>query len=195
MAVNDVYSVVLRQRMHGQTILNVLHYREVVTGTGPAGLNLAQDIATVIIPLMKPLQSSDLVHESVVVQKIYPLPPSNPITNVTAAGPGTDIGNALPTSVALVITKRTNFAGRKYRGRVFVCGIPEDTEVQSAIAPGKVAAFQALADSLALNKGTSGWTYSPVIWHRSTKTNDDVTSCLIRPNIRNQRRRQVGRGE
>jgi len=195
MAINDIYAVTLRQRLHAQVCLNVSHWRETATGTGNGALVLAQDIVNVLLPLQKSVQSAELTYEGVQVQKIYPLPATNPIINTTGNGTATVGGSSLPTSVAGVITKRTNFAGRKYRGRVFVAGVPVGSENDSQLSAGVMTAWQILADSYALNKGTSGWTWSPVIWHRVSKTSDDVIAGIARQILRNQRRRQVGRGE
>lgn len=191
MAVNDVFQAVIEQKLHNQTVLNVLHFR--LDADQPTAVALNQDVRTIIIPTMKGVQSNELQHVAVWTQKIWPLPPLNAVRDATAAGPGTVAQNSLPTSVAVVLTKRTAFAGRKYRGRVYVCGVPVTHESDSTLAAANQAAWQALADKFAF----AAWAasdFTPIIWHRGPKTDDTVITVEARTILRNQRRRQVGVG-
>jgi hypothetical protein len=195
MAVNDIYRVTVQQTLHSQMILNTLYYRESVGGVGGGSADLAARVANLIVPLMKAVQSNELTHNAVVVQKIFPAPPTVPATDTSAAGAATVASNSLPTSVASVITKRTAFAGRKYRGRVFLSGVPASSEDDSKVAAGAVAALNALGTILSggVSAG-AGPTYSPIIWHKNTSTFDAVLTTTTQTILRNQRRRQIGKG-
>jgi hypothetical protein len=196
MAVNDIHQVVVRQLLHSQTILNVLHYRVSVDGGAATPSDLATLITNNVIPQFKQCQSNELTHVDIVVQKIWPLPPFVPIFSAVAAGAGSIAQNSLPTSMTAVITKRTAFAGRKYRGRVFVCGVPITLELDSQITAAGLILYNNLAavldDAQTSALGANAWV--PIIWHRVPKTFDTVVSADARPILRNQRRRQVGKG-
>lgn len=193
MAVGDIFRVTMEQALHSQTIMNTLHYRCVTTGGADSPV-LAALITSNITPLMKAVQSNELTHGPVYVQKIWPLPPLLPAANNTAIGVAGVAQNSLPTSMAVVITKKTEFAGRKYRGRFFAAGVPVTHENDSRLALANVAAWQALADALDDVLVTPGWSFQPVLWHKATKTYHDLMSGEVRLILRNQRRRQVGKG-
>jgi hypothetical protein len=54
--------------------------------------------------------------------------PNNPLlTSTSAAVSGTAVGNALPPQSAAVVTLRTAFSGRAFRGRVYMGGLAQST--------------------------------------------------------------------
>lgn len=197
MAVNDIYRIGIKQTLHLQNILTILHYRQTASADPPNDqLSIAERVATTIVPLMKAVQSSELWHDLVYSQKIWPLPPLVPTEQKTAPGAGGVAGGSLPTSVAVTITKRTQFAGRKYRGRAFIAGVPVTSESDSQLAQAQMAAWQQLADGMALTlQGFNENIYQPVLWHQGPKTWDAIVACSARTVLRNQRRRQIGKGQ
>jgi hypothetical protein len=196
MAVNDIYQLTVKQRMHGQLVLNVLFYKETVSGSGDAAANLATAFINTIMATWKTMQSNEISHEAVITQKVFPQPPLVPHINTSSAGPGTVSQNALPTSMAAVLTKRTQFAGPKYRGRLYIAGIPVTYENDSQLsAAGEVAAVQ-LAAVLDDQISNASYVFRPVVFHRKPLfTSDEINVVSIQRVLRNQRRRQIGRGE
>jgi hypothetical protein len=65
------------------------------------------------------------------------------VASTTAAAPGTGVGGALPPGDAFVVTLRTAFAGRGFRGRVYLPGLD-----LAALAAGGVAAAGTLTDAV-----------------------------------------------
>lgn len=196
MAVNDVYQVTLESRMHGQAILNTFHYKEAipeVTNPIPEQELSNSFIAVVASPWLA-LLSNECSHISVLCQKIHPVPPFVPYLNVTGAGAGGIAVSALPTSVALVITKRTLLAGRKYRGRTFVAGMPVTQEDDSGVAAAAILLWNVVATAMTATLLGNEGAWAPVIFHKSDGTTNFITTCLTRPILRNQRRRQLGKG-
>lgn len=139
-------------------------------------------------------QSNELMHNQVIVQRFWPLPPTVPVANATAPGAGQAAVPSLPTEVAAVITKKTSFAGRKYRGRVYVGGIPNTGVANSQLVAAQMTNMNTLAAALGPALIQGGYTFLPIIWHKATKTNDTISACQARPIVRSQRRRQVGKG-
>lgn len=198
LAIGDIGQATIKQRLHGQTILNVLHYRISEFAPGSFGhtiQSLAAGVATKFVPAMKAVQSQELTHEGVIAQKIRPLPPELAVVNTAFNGTGSVGVGSLPSSMSLVITKRTRFAGRKYRGRVFVAGLPTTSEDDSKLAAAVLANWEAVAvlfNDFVINGDV---TWEPILWHRSSNTYDAIETAEVRTVLRNQRRRQVGVGE
>lgn len=195
MAVGDTFRVTINMRLHGQQCVSVLHYRETNTDFLAHGADvLAARVAAVVVPQFKAIQGSELTHESVVAQKIFPLPPLVPAVVTTAVGPGQVAGGTMPTEVTAVITKRTVFAGRKYRGRIFVPGVPNVSELDSQLSPAALITWQAAANIINSNLTQDNSTWRMIVWHKATSTFDFTTNLEARPILRSQRRRQIGKG-
>jgi hypothetical protein len=96
-------------------------------------------------------------------------------------------------NVTLALGKRTAYAGRRYRGRIYVPGLGETdvtpTDViDSAATIAFSAAMQALLDSL-----TTAST-PLVIFHKNDNLFSTVTSFVVDALVDSQRRRLAGRG-
>jgi len=195
MAVGDMYRVVINQTLHGQVINNVLHYRKTEEGFIDGGaLALAQRVDAVIVVAMKVQQSSELAHVNVLAQRIRPTPPLVPVLVNTNNGAGSVAGGSLPAADTVVITKRTPYAGRKFRGRVYVAGVPVTHEDNSTIAVAQLNNWQVLANTFAVNLTLDDDTWTPVVYHRSNFTHDVIVAAQVRNILRSQRRRQIGKG-
>jgi len=193
-AVNDYYRVTVDQTLHGQKVLNTFYYQETTSAGGGSSAALANRFAVVVIPTMKACQSNEVQHNGVYAQKIWPLPPIVPSFDASAAGPGGVPGSSLPSSMAVVMTKQTAFAGRKYRGRVYIAGLAAIHEDDSKLAPGVFNLWSAFSTTLAGVLAPAGYAFTPIVYHKATRTHDNIVNVLTRTNLRNQRRRQIGKG-
>lgn len=205
-AVGDIYEVVYIQSLHGQQLNLVRHYK--VASLTAAGLAATQPqwesrvaaAMTATINQMKTLLSTEWSLTAVKVQRIRPAPRTAGILDVSNAGAGSIAVSSLPTSCAAVLRYRTAFAGRKYRGRSFIGGIPVNNEVDSKIAPAFQVQLNALAFSLTQNRnvndaGGAPWgVISGVLVHKPTLSTEDITSTDVDDVLRSQRRREVGKG-
>jgi len=194
MAVGDIHQVTVVQELHSQTVLNVFHYRITAVGVGNADANLLAAFLAGPWTQMKTALSDELEFVKNISQRILPSPPLVGVDDPTASGNGDVAGGSLPTSVAAVVTKRTANAGRRYRGRTFLAGVPISHEEDSKIANAFMGLYQNIASALdnILNQGA--WLFQPVLLHRDDNTTTDINSCIARDVLRNQRRRQVGKG-
>jgi len=129
-------------------------------------------------------------------EQVRLLDPDNPLAVDHAEGspiPGQLGQFAEAGNVTLALGKRTAYAGRRYRGRIFVPGLGETdvtaTDIMdSAATIAFAAAMQALLDSL-----TSAST-PLVIFHKNDNLFSTVTSFVIDSLVDSQRRRLAGRG-
>lgn len=101
---------------------------------------------------------------------------------------GTATGNAFPADVAIVVSLRTELANRRGRGRFY---LPQPA-VSTGTAPGRlVAATQtALADALANAWAGFNVTASPVVYSRTSRATEDITSFNVGDMFDTQRRRE-----
>lgn len=194
MAVNDVYQVTMRGSLHGQLILNTFHYRVTAVGAGDATTALLTAFKAGPWTQIKAALADEFSFDGNMAQRIRPLPPLVGVDDFTAVGAGNVPGGSLPTSMAVVISKKTALAGRKYRGRVYLAGVSTAHESDSTLNVGGVGLFLNVANAMdnSLVEGTHAFT--PVVYHRGDGTTTDVTQCLVREILRNQRRRQVAKG-
>jgi len=194
MAVGDILQATVVQSLQGQQILNVLHYQVKTVGTGTAEILLAQDLGERLAPAMKSLMSQDWAYVSTIGQKVFPRPPSFPYIDSTDAGIGSIPSGALPAQNTLNLTKTTQFAGTKWRGRVCLSGLAEASSTGGEWENTALTAAAPIAAALTSDITTGGWVLTPVLWHREDGTATPLTGIIARKTIRAQRRRQVGKG-
>jgi hypothetical protein len=87
--------------------------------------------------------------------------PSEPIIESTdPATPGTGVLSALPNEMAIVVTLRTAFSGRQFRGRMYLPGFTVDSlAVGNIIGPGTITAINGWASTITSVLSASGYTW------------------------------------
>jgi len=145
--VPSAYQVNLKQMVAGQMVENVIAVR---SDDGESPLSMS-DIADVFLDWwsteLAPLLSSNITLNEIVVRDLssesagsFLLTPATP-----PAGAG---GQAVANNVAFCVSARTAAAGRSFRGRTYVAGLPRDSVSASAVSSGTasdlVAAFNQL---------------------------------------------------
>jgi len=111
-------------------------------------------------------------------------------TSARVAVAGLAARNSPPPQVACVIRKRTANVGKAYRGRIFMPGLLDETNVDElgVISGAGVIAIQARADAwLASRAGilTNLWLFH----QKSLVLPTRITQLLVQPIVRTQRRR------
>jgi hypothetical protein len=199
MAIGDIIQCTINQDLHSQVLINSFHY-VLQSGTGDLEDLLTIFRTAVANPLLA-IQSDELFRTSIVVQHILPFPRRFPLISALPAQ-GSFAGISLPTSVAGVVSKQTDFAGRSYRGRWYIGGIPVVSAVESKLTPAAVAAW----DLATTNWATTLVAADGTNWRASMLRNaappgqtpileaQALRDIVVRPILRNQRRRQVGIG-
>lgn len=115
-------------------------------------------------------------------------------TSTVAAQAGLASRNSPPPQVAVCVRKRTARVGRAFRGRVFLPGMIDETNVDETgiITPAGVTALQTAATSWLTNQNAQP--ESMVLLHQKdfppgTNPPTSVTSLVVQPIVRTQRRR------
>lgn len=141
---------------------------------------------------LKSLVSSLCTLDYITCQKIQPTPPAA-VRTLSVGTAGTSGSSALPPQCAVVLSLRTALSGRRYRGRMYLPGIPTskvtsngtltttDRQAYADSAKGMMVAMDALfsgSDELCV--------YSRVEDHK-----ERVTSIRVGNRIDTQRRRKI----
>jgi len=195
MAVNDVIRVTISQTSNNVTVLNTLHWKHTVVGTGTMEQVLANAIDARIGTYLIPRQSDQWQYMETLAQKIYPSPTGRAYLSATNTGVGTDTTNdASPPTVAYTVTLRTAFAGRRYRGRIYVTGY-QNGQASGGLLDNTFKGLVTTAwNNIIASVTSSGHTFIPVLYHRDDHSVDAITDINIAGVERNQRRRQTDRG-
>jgi hypothetical protein len=197
MAIGDIYKVRFACMLGSQLGLNIRHYRTVAEPLGPVPVSAIADAFDFeFAPLYKPLLVDNAEYLGVGVQLIVPAPPQLESFVVIRRGFGLAAGDPLPTQVSGLISLRTAFAGRRFRGRSYIPFPPEiyNDETGTPTAPYNTA-LAALAleqtQELTVTFVLQSTTLRPVIFHRTTSTSTDVTAAIPRDGWATQRRRGI----
>lgn len=194
-ALGDVYAVRLFTALGDQAAVNVRHYRVTTQqGTGATDAEIAAAMALIYPPAMKNMLVSAANYHGLNVQKIFPLPPTVAVPSSVGAGPGLDTSEPLPRQVSGIITLRTAFAGRRYRGRIY---IPFPGELANdpngvpsvAYVTGLVALANLVLPPVVAGAGGNTSTLTSVLFHRDTNTTDAITNAVAQSKWATQRRR------
>lgn len=177
-----------------QTAVTVRHYR--ISGTGPGGtdVQLATALGNGFPTFFKDVTSAVAQYRGLSVQLIDPGPKTQAVFNTTGAGAGDVAGEALPPQTAGVITLRTQFAGRQYRGRAYSPFPGEaDNSGGGGLTPAALSRMQALADEFVatFDFGTNAGEAiaTPVVYSRKFGTSEPVLQGIARSGWGTQRRR------
>jgi len=194
MAIGDCHRVVIHQDCFGQQIMNTLHYRVESVGTGDASQALAEvvdvDVATAFVANL----SNQWAYIRTVAQRIFPGPVTFPQIDDTSTANGAVVSPAIPINAPVTITTQTGFAGTKWRGRIFVSGIPESYVADGEIENVDVVHLQEIATAISSVLTIGGWSFQPVLLHRADSTMTAIVQARANRTLRNMRRRQLGRG-
>jgi len=103
-----------------QAAVNTVYYKVLsATGDPTTDLNAADELDSFMGPFYKALMPSSVSYQGCTVQ-IVRTPPLTPIVGRAEAGAGTLGTIAMPRQVTSLVSFKTAFSGRRYRGRVFL---------------------------------------------------------------------------
>jgi hypothetical protein len=172
--------------------------------------DLAASWTATIMPLVVAATSTDANWEQVVVSDTSSTGLESVVLPLTQPNPGTVIGDSLPPQDAAVISLRTGSKGGRKRGRFYLPGLTENYQQDGQMMGAQLTAIQALGNGIVEAYGAGGSetayrlvVYSPEVLTfpepkpkkpRPGRIITDVTSYVVSPVIRTQRRRSIGLG-
>lgn len=193
MAIGDIFKLTDKQRIFGQIVENVHHFRQTAISTDPM-LDLATTFRDNVLPVWRNLQAADLEHFKLEVRGVTD---PNIGFDLDVSVFGSQSGQeAIALQVAPIITWRTGFIGRSFRGRTYVAGTTEANSAGGVLTPTMVTALQAAADEIISLPaiGGLGEGYHLVVYSQTLTTATDVTGYTVQPVVGTQRRRRQGVG-
>lgn len=110
---------------------------------------------------------------------------------------GTQATDELPHQLACVVSQKTAFAGRSYRGRHYIPAISEAQVTAGQLTGTYTTAVQQYYDDLVAGIGAAGANadYTWVVWSEKLDIATPVTQAIVRANPGVVRRRRVGVGQ
>lgn len=199
MALLDQYRVVVTSKLQNQTIQNVLHYIVSVNDTDSNIMAILEGfMESTWITGATNFLSTAVTFTNIAINRYFPGIPTA-TQDFPQGAIGTVTGSCMPAEVAAVFSKKTIYSGPKYRGRIYMAGIPVSAMVQATglwqgSLNGDSADFQGALILTVSNSLVGPGTLKPIIAHRAIGTYEAITAASLNPAPRSQRRRQIGRG-
>lgn len=196
--VNGIVEVSMTGFFDGQEFINTFYYRNSgaeITDGQSAMIELATLFDAEFVANAVNAMSTAANNIGVKVQYIYPTRYQYFFyDSLTPSGVYPDAG--LPSGVAVVLQRTGDKAGPKYRGRIFMTAVPTVYVEESIVVPVASGVYHGIAAHMKTVLTLAGpgiWT--PVIYNLKVPlTFTDITMTGVNPNVRYQRRREVGRG-
>jgi len=203
----DIAQVVISQRLNGQTLLNVLHYKcSVDVGAPPMDteqtlFDLITDLRAPdsLIATMKNMQTTDLGYNYVQAQIVGPT--RRPYVRTTFNEFGELDPPTAPTGCNAVVTKQSAIAGRGKTGSFHLGGFGLDAIIDSVLVPTAKVLLAFVADEIIKTRivvqaiPASAVSFGPIlVSNPQTTSGTEMESVTIQPQVRYMTRRTVGRG-
>lgn len=194
-ALNDIIRIRIATYTPSQAAINTMHYKVIaVAGTSSDTATAATTFDTALSTPYKNIMSDNARYRGLSVQRIFPGIVTVPDIVVASDGPGVVASDLLPGQVSGIGSWRTDLAGRKYRGRVY---IPFPAESHNDVTGIPTAAYVTLLDTLltalsvtrTVGGGGNTADLRCVLFHRSTNTSDQIVAQVARPRWATQKRR------
>lgn len=153
-------------------------------------------VTTNLINLLKVKQASTFRWDEIRGLTVNTTPPLATLYNTGYPIAGTTVNEEQAHQVALVVSTKTAYAGRSYRGRNYIPAIPENQITAGLFDNATVDAVQTYYDDFVAGVGADGSNddYMWVVWSEKLQAYFGITDTIVRnvPGI--VRRRRVGVG-
>ncbi len=206
LATNQIlqFRIFCRNADRNQISVNVINYNvQNVVGANVTDQDAVTFLDTLYHTPMKQMMPVTCQYYGTSAQVVFPRPPGVPVTSIARQGPGTVLGEQLPSQTAGLIALTTAIAGPKYRGRMYVPFPGEDDNtvngLPSALYIAKLSTLGVLRTTVeTVPNGAASGTVElhPIIWHREDDTRDLIIGHRERPAFATIRRRgELRRGD
>jgi len=192
MAVGDIYEVLVDYSVLGEHCVNAFKFREITECTEDVPAKaVAEGFEDAIIDAWAALLSNQVLFNCIYARRIHPGPGVAHTTLLAVAGD--EVGEALPTTSAILISWYTNLGGKSKRGRNYFAGAPETSQAGGKLEAGVVAAWEAFAATMsdpvpAIGGATGEWELC--VWSDVLGSATDVKTSVLRTNLGTMRTRR-----
>lgn len=203
----EVVRLTVRGTYQGSSVMYGHHFRaKTTTGTLQS---LAADYETSVLSLLKSATSAEVTWLEITVASTRAGGDETHRRPLPAASIGTQTGDGLPGQNAMLVSVHTGVRGRRTRGRFYLPGISETSQIGGRLIAPQLTALNALAEGIQTaftGTGNANWAltvYSPISVEPKPKpppklkpdTIDTLANDLIADSlIVTQRRRRLGVG-
>lgn len=195
MAQDDIWRLSFIGSHLGTELGVITMHIKMKTGNGTFA-GAAAYITTNLIQLLKTKQPNTWRWDEVRGLTVNTSPPRADLYNTGYPIVGTGAGEELPHQVALVVSTKTSYAGRSYRGRNYIPATSESDATAGLYSNTLVDAVQQYYDDLVAALGNSGSNadYMWVVWSERLQASNGITDTIVRNIPGVVRRRRVGVG-
>jgi len=192
LAPSDIFEVTIKGTLFGQRTENTFHYTADVVVGDQTMLDVFTNFVVHFEDEYTAAVSNDWSGHEVTVRRITPQPTR--AIPFTIAWTGTGGVGTNPPSTTGVISRVSWQSGRRSLGRIFVPAVPLLWHVEGKLSLGGITAYGALAAKMGADIVESGnLNLQPIIWNPPVGFRD-VELCIVRPILRQQRRREIDVG-
>lgn len=194
--IDDILEVAFYSLLGEQVAVNVRHYRVYnVEGAGLSDQALANLVSARAAPRYKAWMPASHTYMGCKLQIISPVKRPH-VTSTSNAGAGALASDPLPDQCAAVVKLKTDFVGRKNRGRVYLGGFTEvangeGNRIEAATQTQILAWASDLLNPYVATDGNNGVGLSPIIWQRGLEAYTNITSYQVNASWGTQRRRST----
>lgn len=196
MATNDVWRLSCLGSHAGTEIAVVTLHIKFLTGVATFN-GAAAYIKTNLLSLLATQQANTFRWDKIVglTRNTIPKVSGEYVTGFPIAGGAAVDEN--PHQVAMVVTHKTQYAGRSYRGRHYLPATSDQATTNGIYIGTYVSAIQQYYDDLvaALGLGGSNADYQWVVWSDKLDVATPVSQAIVRNNPGVIRRRRIGVGQ
>lgn len=196
MAIGDIYRFSLQGDWGGSDQAYVtLHFKALSVGATPA--NLASALTAGFVTSLLPFLANVFTWRQWNYLSRNLVPPLSGFSTAGMPKACTQASDALPHQTSLVVTFRTAYAGRSFRGRMYLPAPTESENATGAVLDNTSATnLQAVFTTLVNTYGSGGsdpdWQLG--IYSQKLAQFNPVTTSVVRTNWGTQRRRRIGVG-
>lgn len=195
MAIGQVWRMTLIGSHSGTELAMMTMHIEMKTGNGTFA-GAAAYLSTNLVDLLKTKQANTFRWDEIRGLTVNTTPPLADLYNTGYPRAGSIATEEQVHQVALVVSTKTAYAGRSYRGRNYIPALPEASTTAGLFDNATVDAIQTYYDDLVAALGASGANpdYMWVVWSEKLQAHFGITDTIVRNVPGVVRRRRVGVG-
>jgi len=195
MATDDIWRLSFIGSHAGTELAVITMHIRMKTGSGTFAGACAY-LKTNLLDLLKVQQATSFRWDEIRGLTANLTPPRADLYNTGFPISGTSGNEEPPHQVAAVVSIKTAYAGRSYRGRNYLPAIPETSWTAGLLASTPGNAIQTYYDDLVAALGASGSNadYQWVVWSEKLQQGNAVVDTIVRDVPGVIRRRRVGVG-
>lgn len=176
-----------------RTLVNTFHVAKATALTAADLINIAGIFSSWWNTQYRPYASNAVALKQIQVRKYDPSDPLAYDLDISPPSAGQQALVPDAASVTQTASWRTGLAGRKYRGRFYAVGLPENFVTNDdAITSPETAALGNAASSLIASVVAA--TFQLVVFHKVDNTFTQILTAIVENLVDSQRRRLANRG-